>query len=358
MVDFRKLIESIRLLSESLTKGSQQIANNPKLVADLADAIREDSRFNARSFPDKFYREARKKSDEELAQWFLKSLDDIEAEGYEGTVYSRDGVNSRWLVSKYISRAHNWEDISGTANMGLSQWYFLKNRDLLDANHQDLQTFNGIRDLNRYLVFHYEEKLKEYNERMKEALMKKGAKAFKLIDNEDYRVYIILNRWGACAYGKGANWCTANTTYPGHWHRYSNDGMVFQLYPKNPENVSKEKLGKLFTGPERYQFDAVSGSFMDIADDPVSKTKQPNIIQEKYPYLLDDLISALTERKAEIENLFEKLGSDPKLQDLDTTKIKIYNVDQEIQKLKGPNLAAYFTDQKRPKELSPPAELT
>jgi hypothetical protein len=358
MLDFRKLMERLQLLSEALTKGSQQVANNPKLVADLADAIREDSRFNPQSFPDRFYREARKKSDEELAEWFLKNLDDIEAQGYEGATYSRDGVNSRWLVAKYINRAHNWEDIVGTANMGLSQWYYLKNRDLLDSNHQDLQSFNGVRDLNKYMVFHYTEKLREHQERMREVLMKKGAKAFKLIDNQDYRIYIMLNRWGACAYGKGANWCTANTTSADLWHRYSNAGMIYQLYPKEPEQISKQKYGKVFSGPERYQFDAPSGSFMDIADDPVGKDKKPNIIQEKYPYLLDDLVTALTQKKAEIENVFKVLGNDPKLQDHNTTKVKIYDVDQEIQKLKSPGIAAYFTDKKRPNEQSPTAELT
>ena len=141
MSKLKDLIEGL-LLEATLTKGSQRVMANKDLVAGIADALRDDARTHPQNFPAGANRSFQKAPDEELARWFLEKLDDIEKEGYEGTVYSRDGVNSDWIARRYIAGSHNMEDLIGVLNMNLRDWYLLKNRDMLDPNHRDLPKFN------------------------------------------------------------------------------------------------------------------------------------------------------------------------------------------------------------------------
>jgi hypothetical protein len=128
-MQFFSLIESLLMEAVALTKGSQRVMNDKNLVANLADSVRDDARSHPSAFPAGSSRTFQKAPDEQLAQWFLENIDKIEKEGYEGTVYSRDGVNSEWIVRRYIAGSHNWEDLTGVMNMNLRDWYLLKNRN-------------------------------------------------------------------------------------------------------------------------------------------------------------------------------------------------------------------------------------
>jgi hypothetical protein len=286
-----------------------------------------------------------KATDQEIAHWFLSNLDRIEQTGYEGNPYSRDGVNSKWIVEKYIKGAHNWEDITGTLNMNLSKWYFLKNRNMLDANHTDLGKFDSIRDLGFYLVYHYEQILKDYNEKMRVLAMRRSVRAFIIVDNNDYKIYTTLNRAANVAMGLGTTWCTANSSYAGHFDNYSSRAMIFQLNPYDPseENIKKAGVDREIVGKERYQFDAGGPYFMNIADVPPNK----EMIKEKYPYLYYDLVTGLKNQKSEIEEYMKTNSEDPTLQTSDT-KIKTYDVDEEIKKLQKFIDAGWMTKKKRP----------
>lgn len=342
--DFRKIIDLVEsFLTESLTKGSLSVMSNPKKVSALADAIRDDSMINAAAFPPGFGKKARNMSDEDLAKWFLEAIDQIEQNGYNGVQYSRNGVNNAWVVDKYISGAHNWEDILGTLSMNLAKWYFLKNRDMLDSQHADIPRFSGVRELGQYMVTHYTRKLEQYEEAARQAAMKKTVRAYKLIDNDDYKVYIIFNRAASVFYGLGSNWCTANSESGYNYQSYSSRAMLFQLYPYDAPEVKVKRGGREFVGNERYQFDGGGPYFMDIADNPADKP----YIRERFPYLYDDLVTALNSQKTNLEQFMEKGRGDPLLQSEDS-QVKQYEVDEEIAKLSKLATAGWFTNQKRP----------
>lgn len=346
------LIESLLLEGATLTKGSQRVMNDKKLVPALAQTVRDDVAINPASFPAGSKNNFKKAPDEEVASWFLENLDNIERAGYDGAVYSRDGANSDWITRRYIAGSHNWEDITGVLNMNLFDWYALKNRDALDANHQQISKFNSIRQIGSYMVTHYRQELEQTRDAAKNAAKDKLAKAIPILDNDDYKIFCTLNRIAGCKLGRGTQWCTANTTTDQHYHRYSNEAMLFQLFPKNPEQVSKQTRGGRKTeGSEKYQFGADdNGSFMDIADDPVPK----NVVRTKFPYLYSDLVDALTKNKAKIDTATEKLSADPTLQTTDT-KVKNYNVDDEIRKLHRFVDRGFFTDEVRPPKTADPA---
>jgi len=340
-----RLLEKFLTEAVALTKGSQRVMNDKNMVMNLADAIRDDARSNPSAFPAGANRTFQKAPDEELAAWFLENLDKIEREGYEGTVYSRDGANNEWLARRYIAGSHNWEDITGVANMNFRDWYALKNRNMLDPQHRDIPKFNSIRDIGRYMSTHYDRQLADVRAAAITAAAKKQAKTAKIVDNDDYRVYTVFNWAGARLIGNGTQWCTANSQYYGHYNTYSSDAMLFQLFPKDPQDVDKIVNGKRITGPEKYQFDAGNnGHFMDIADQPV-KSK---FIAERFPYLYKDLLKGLTDNKAQLQTALDELADNIGNQSSDVTRVKHYNIDDEIKKLKTFLDRKYFTNNSRP----------
>ncbi len=345
-----KLIESFLIEAAALTKGSQRVMNDKKLVAGLANTVKDDVAINPAAFPPGSKNNFKNATDEAIAQWFLENIDQIEREGYDGTVYSRDGVNSDWIARRYIAGSHNWEDLTGVMNMNLRDWYVLKNRNMLDANHKDLAKFNSVRQVGSYMHTHYKNNLEDLRAAAKKAAIQKLAKSVKLVDNDDYRIYTTLNRAAGCALGLGTQWCTANSSYGGHFHSYSDKAMLFQLFPYLPE--AGEDGEKKLNDNVKYQFDAGSGAFMDIVDTPA----KPAVIRKNYPYLYTDLAQALKTNKGKLEKAFKELSDDPTLQGADH-KIKNYEIDEEIKKLHKFVNSGYFGDDVRPsKEPEPDAE--
>ncbi len=357
------LNEMILTEAVALTKGSQRVMNDKKLVAGLADAMRDDARSHPHNFPPNSSRTFQKSPDEELAQWFLENLDKIEKEGYEGTIYSRDGVYSDWIVRRYIAGSHNWEDIIGVMNMNLRDWTLLKNRNMLDPNHRDIPKFNSVRDVGKYMSTHYADKLEKIRDAAKNAVRNKSAKSVKLVDNDDYRIYTTLNRAAGCALGLGTQWCTANSVSSTNYHNYAGRGMLFQVFPYAKEvgkdgevhNVQDEDGKPVLNDKTKYQFDAggkdFSPNFMDITDTPV----KPAQVVEKFPYIYTDLAKALKANKTKMEAAFKEMSADPTLQS-DDFKIKSYEIDEEIEKLHKFVDKGYFTDQVRPKSKGSSAE--
>jgi hypothetical protein len=345
-----KLVESFLYENVQLTKGSQSVINNQKLVADLARRIRRDARMNPESFEPRFSVTAEKMDDRSLVEWFLSQLDDKEKNGYEGILYSKNGQYVPWLVDKYILGGHNWEDINGTMSMNLSKYDFLKKRDMLDPLHQNIPIFKSIRDLGQYLVYHYDQALKDYNEKMKALAMKKSLRAWKLLDNEDYKIYITLNRAANIFLGQGTTWCTSSSDNSSLFFTYANNSMLFQLFPYDAPEVSVERRdGRRIEGKERYQFDAASPqttyvNFMNIADLPPDK----DYIKQRFPYLYHDIITALRAQKSDIENYIQTNTKDEQLMANNDSKIMPYNVDAEITKLGKFINTGWMLDQPRP----------
>lgn len=356
---FRSLIDLVEsmLFESALSKGGQQVIKNAEMVAGLAKRIRRDSRMNPQNFPAGFSAKAEKLPDQELAEWFLEQLDRIERAGYEGVQYSRDGANHQWIAAKYIIGAHNWEDITGTMSMNLGKFYFLKNRNMLDPAHTNIPAFKSIREIGEYMVHHYQQALVDYDEKMKAAARKKAVRAFLVVDNDDYKIYTTLNRVANVLMGQGTTWCTSSSSTDTHFHNYSKAGMLFQMFPYEPEEVELTRHdNRQIEGKERYQFDVGNynyPNFMNIADQPPPK----EYIREKYPYLYDDLVNGLRSKKAEIEEYIKTASEDPTLQTPDT-KVKEYNVTEEINKLQKFVQAGWMTTERRPKPPAPLSEET
>jgi hypothetical protein len=349
MLTISALSESI-ITEAALTKGSQQVLNNKNTVANLADAIRDDAVSNPIAFPAGFARTASKTKDEDLAKWFLENLDRIEREGYEGTIYSRDGQFTDWIVRRYIAGSHSWEDLVGVMNMNMRDWYLLKNRRMLAPNHMDIPKYNSVRDLGVYLNSHYKAELDKVRDAAKNAARNKMAKSVKLVDNEDYRIYTTLNRAAGCLLGLGTQWCTANSNYAENFHSYSGRAMLFQMFPYQKDDEGKtlkdEAGKKVLSDTEKYQFDAGGPSFMNVNDTAPNKA----MVVQKYPYIYSDLSKALLANKEKMEKAFEELDLDPTLQHSDY-KIKKYDILHEIEKLQKFVNIGYFTTEERPSNI-------
>ena len=391
----------IEILTEevALTSGSARILKNKDLVADLAASVRRDSKFNPALFPPNAYKAFSTQTDEQVAHWFLENIDKIEKEGYEGTVYSRDGVNNAWIVNNYINGNHRWEDIIGVMNMNLRDWYALrkdgriltktvpvlddngkpkldpegnpreKEEPILDKNgnkipaldpaHKDIQTFNGVRDLGKYLSTHYYETLEKVRKKEREAVVKKGTRKVQVVDNNDYEIFTVFNWAGAQTMGRGSQWCTANSSSDANYRRYSSGAMLFQMFPKEPELVQKKSrmTQREVKGPEKYQFDAGTPTVKDIADDDANR----NAFRTKYPFVYSDLTKGLQAKRAEIDKIVNQDSKDPGLQGKEF-EIQPYDVDEEITKLAVLVEMGYFTEEERPadkkkKPEEPPLEI-
>jgi hypothetical protein len=325
----RELFER-RPLLEATTKGSQQVLTNPKLVAQLAAQFRDDD-----SVPPDMFRKAQKMDDKAIAEYICTELDRMEAHGFGGVVYGRNGQFNNWACLNYANGRDIWEDMTSVLPEALRDYSVLKNRNLLAQRHIDIQQFKGAKALKRYLVVHYAQQLKDVIEDAKMAYLIKSKRSVKLADTPEYGLYLLQNRGAACAFGKGATFCTANSEYEGNYVHYSNRAALIGLAPKEPEDKSTSR-GQF---KEKYQFDAGSAndprsaSFKDVLDQNANSAD----IKKKYPYLWDDLVKGMNAHRAEIETPTEEQGIIK----------KPYEVDAELAKLKT-NLAAYWTDKKRP----------
>jgi hypothetical protein len=332
----------------ALTKGSQRVMNDKNLVTALAARVRRDADFNPSVFPKGADLKFEKAPDEDVAKWFLENIDKIEREGYEGTIYSRDGLYSDWIARRYIAGSHTWEDLIGVMNMNLRDWTILKNRGELDDAHKEVSKFKSVRDIGSYMVHHYQDKLADARNAAQFAARDKMARAIPLVNNESYKITVALNRAAACKLGNGTQWCTANSADGTNYNNYSQQAMLYQMFPNAAETVNKKGInGKIITGKEKYQFGPDRYlSFKDIADEDVNKEE----MRTKFPYLYNDLVTALKQNKPKIEELSKTFAEDPLLQDPEMSKVNHYDVDEEILKLKKFVEKGYMTDKVRPKE--------
>lgn len=324
------------ILNEN-TSGARNVLANKQLVSRIADHIRFD-----RTVPANIRRD-RTKTDLDLATWFVNELDRIEAAGVHGVVSVRDGKNHMWIAKCYANGNDLWEDITGEYPETIRDFMLLKNRNLLDPNHKEITQYNGVKNLHRYLVTHYSDMLEDLR---KDAVLNaiiKNKRSTLIVDNPDYKIWLLQNRGAACAFGKGATFCTASSTDPGNWERYSRAGAIFGMVPSEQRSYTgTDAFGKPQKElPEKFQFDAPSHQFKN----PLDKQVSAEDIKERFPYLYTDLVAGLRAHKNEIENPKEETGIEK----------KVYDVDKEIEKLTT-NLAQYWTDKKRPAKKETPAE--
>ena len=346
MESLDKLIEG--LLTEALSSKSKQILANNKLVPDLAATMRDDVMSNPSAFPAGSKATFKKASDQELANWFLENLDSMEREGYEGVLYSRNGDNNEWIVRRYIAGAHSWEDITGVMGPNLRDWKILQTRDMLDANHINISKFKSIRDLGYYMTTHYEAKLKDLRNIAKFAGQDKLAKTVKLVDNDDYRIFTVLNRWGGVVIGRGTQWCTANSNTDGNFFAYASTGMLFEIFPYMEQTNAETGEPELVRNSTlAYQCDAGDRgpNFKNIVDVDPNKEQ----IRTTYPFLYNDIKTALAANAGKIEAIIAGMKEDPKYKDRSFAPVE-YNIPDQIARLDKLLARGWFTEKVRPKE--------
>jgi len=332
----KDLFESRQLLTENFSRGAQNVLKNKNLVMGIANQLRDDHTIDP-----KLSRQFRRMSDEECATWFVEQLDRMERAGIDGTVYGRDGQHHMWVANNYSKGGDLWEDIEGELPEAMRDYTILKNRNLLDDRHADYQLFKGVKELHRYMVQHYSRVLDEVRKDAAKAALIKNRRSILVVDNEDYRIYMLQNRAAAIAFGKGATFCTASTTTDQWWKSYSSRGPIFGLQPKTepkPNTTGMAALGDTIV--EKYQFDGGSGSFMNNMD----RREDAEGIKERFPYLWYDLQNGIKQNSSEIEKPDDEPGVE---------KVS-YNVQKAIDGLKN-GLRQYWTEEKRP-AVKPAAE--
>ena len=342
-----------------LSKGSKKALQDKRLVSEIARELKDQSKLNPSVFPAGTYRTFRNMADQQVAEWFFSEIDKLEKAGYNGIKFSQDGSNNDWLARKFINGGHSWEDIIGKFPQQMYNWFLLKRYNRLEPRHVNVPAYSGLHELGNVMVRYYGDTLKSLEDESKYEQIRKNAKSLIVVDNDDYRIYTTLNRAANQIIGRGTVWCTTSIAPPEQpstmFDTYADQAMVFQLFPKDAQDVSIEKVGrdKLITGKEKYQFGADRGySFMNLGDIPVPKEE----IQERFPYLYDDLTTALRAMKPEFDRLTKELSEDPTLNKIPALKIKVYNIDQEIQKLKGFVDNGKFSTQKRPAAIENPEQ--
>ena len=344
-----------RILKENLSKGSQTVMSKPALVASLAETVREDADMNPTYFGGiAAAKKLEKMSDQDIAQWFLNQLDMMEAEGYRGFRYSQDGKNNLWIVQNYTAMRDTWEDITGKMQPVLFDFYALKNRNLLDAVHSDIMKFKGVRELGQYVNTHYAAKVQEIRDTVlksaRDKLVDKKAKAIPVVNNDDYKIYMILNRYAAQKLARGAVWCTGMEHTDAHFRSYTSRAALFVIFPNDAQEVTIDQGHRRIDGREKYLFDAGGPYFMNIGD----RMQEPQTIRQRFPYLYDDLTKGLETNKARLEEIMDTLAQDQSLaQDPDSKTLK-YSVDDEIQKLDKFIQRGYMTRDERPARIAAP----
>lgn len=338
----RELFESRINLLENLSKGSNNVLANKNLVAGIANGLRSDS---SQTMPFQLQQKFNKMADLDVAKWFLEQLDRIERQGYEGVNIGRDGQYNMWIAQCYANGNDQWEDIEGEMGPALRDFNILKNRQMLDPRHSDIGKYKGVKSLHRYMVTHYGTALEDIRKTAALAAFTKSARSVGIADEPEYKLIMIQNRASAIAFGRGATFCTANSSSSHNFDAYSGRAPLFGLVVKGEQQA--DTTGRLGgkTFQEKYQFDASvssnSANFRDNLDHQVN----PKIIREKFPYLWDDLSKGIMANREEIETPGEEAG----IQKL------AYNVQTELQKLKT-NLAPYWTDKKRPAPVAEPTD--
>ena len=95
---------------------------------------------------------------------------------------------------------------------------YIENKDIYHSDYSDVN----------FLVKTVED-AKEFKE---EKTFNKEEHVNVLIENEDYILLSPKTHRGSLKYGKGTQWCTAQTDYPGHFNRYNRDGYLVYLLRK------------------------------------------------------------------------------------------------------------------------------
>lgn len=105
---------------------------------------------------------------------------------------------------------------------------YIENKDIYHSDYSDIN-----------FLF---ETLEEAKELKEEKTFNKEEHVNVLIENEDYILLRPKTHRGSLKYGKGTQWCTAQTNYPGHFNSYTRDGYLVYLLRKKERGDIWDKV--------------------------------------------------------------------------------------------------------------------
>lgn len=105
---------------------------------------------------------------------------------------------------------------------------YIENKDIYHSDYSDIN-----------FLF---ETLEEAKELKEEKTFNKEEHVNVLIENEDYILLRPKTHRGSLKYGKGTQWCTAQTNYPGHFNSYNRDGYLIYLLRRKEKGDIWDKV--------------------------------------------------------------------------------------------------------------------
>jgi len=121
---------------------------------------------------------------------------------------------------------------------------YIENKDIYHSDYSDIN-----------FLF---ETLEEAKELKEEKTFNKEEHVNVLIENDDYILLIPKTHKGSLKYGKGTQWCTAQTDYPSHFNNYTRDGYLVYLLRKKEKGDIWDKVAFYIEN------DNVTFGFMDV----------------------------------------------------------------------------------------------
>jgi len=162
-----------------------------------------------------------------------------------------------WLLREYTNgNIRQYEDITSTAMDTLATYHKAKIKKLLPPEYKDIGRLK-LKDVMNVV----------------QSLSSKVANdgdATVYYEDKDIRV-IIPNDLTASKYYGSSDWCT---TYPAMFNKYSKDGTLYIIIPKNPERDG-----------EKYQFHFESGQFMNENDAAIADNDSGRELLNRYPVI-------------------------------------------------------------------------
>ena len=186
-----------------------------------------------------------KPSDQETLDLWSRLLDRSLSNTRYGNI-STDGKFDEWLTRLYMNGQADFEDINGEGGDALGAWKALSIRGKLAQNHQDLNKFKSIKQIQTIInKQEYREELRRIADAEVIEKHKRERKEIILVDNNKYMVILPLN-YGACytfnnSVGIQANFCTGSSSGLSWFRNYAPDGPVISIVDKAKINEVEGK---------------------------------------------------------------------------------------------------------------------
>lgn len=293
------------IVKEILTESLATKVTDPKTKKLLPIALMHDA-----TLPFNLLSMVGKRPTEEQA---LNFLEQIITKSVNNSEYGDPEIINKygpWLVRQYSNGVLNYEDINGEIDT-LGKFYALSRRGWLKPEHNDLNRFPNLTKLSMVLSANYAPMLRKIADEEKLQRMKKTAKAFTIIDDDNYLAQIPLS-YGACylfnnAMGVPASYCTGSSST--HWFdSYAKDGIILQVFNKKKPNLDTSK----------YQIHAPSNQIKSASQS--GSNSGDSKFAKNFPGLLPKILEELSLKATEFKRVAAEVGFN-------------YNVKSQIDKI-------------------------